>query len=188
MDAIMITLVAVLLANADGRSGVFLARLAALRNDARTVMAIAFAGFAANALVAASIGTLANRTIGQGAIVLIVAVALVAAAVALLWSRRPHDDARLVAAPMPLLALRMLAAQIGDRGSFLIAALAATSGAGLWAAAGGTIGWLLALLPFLALGPALADRPPARLLRWASAAILLLWGLRSALGAFGLFA
>jgi len=188
MDAIMITLAAVLLANADGRHGALLARLLAARRDARTVAAIAFAAFVVNALIAAWLGALANRTIGQGAIALIVAAALIAAAAALLWPWRPDDDDRAVAAPAPLLALRMLLAQAGNRSHFLIAALAATSGAGLWAAAGGTIGWLLALLPFLALGPTIADRRAMRLLRWASAAILLLWGLSSALQAFGLLA
>ena len=38
----------------------------------------------------------------------------------------------------------------------------------------------------IAFGPALAERPAARSLRWAAAAILAIWGLRTALGAFGL--
>jgi putative Ca2+/H+ antiporter (TMEM165/GDT1 family) len=80
----------------------------------------------------------------------------------------------------------MLASQFGDRSHFLIGALAATSGAGQWAAAGGLVGWTLAMLPFLAFGPALAERRAARLLRWASALILALWGIRTGMGAFGL--
>ena len=80
----------------------------------------------------------------------------------------------------------MLASQFGDRSHFLIGALAATSGAGQWAAAGGLVGWTLAMLPVLAFGPALAERRAARNLRWAAAAILTVWGLRTALGAFGL--
>ena len=87
---------------------------------------------------------------------------------------------------VPDLAVRMLALQFGNRSHVLIGALAATSGAGLWAAAGGLIGWTLALLPFLAFGPALAARRPVQGLRYASAAILALWGVRAGLSAFGL--
>ncbi len=65
-------------------------------------------------------------------------------------------------------------------------ALAATSGAGLWAAAGGLIGWTLSLVPFLAFGAALADQAAARIARLMSAAILTLWGLNAAMRAFGL--
>ncbi|MBB5705038.1 TMEM165/GDT1 family protein [Sphingopyxis panaciterrulae] len=187
MDAIMVTLVAVLLANADGRSGCFLARLLGARADRRAVVAVALGSFVVNALLAALLGAIANRMIGQGIVALLVGFALVTAAAALLWrGRLTLADEQAVTAPLPLLAGRMLLVQIGDRSHFLIGALAATSGAGLWAAAGGAIGWTLAALPFLAFGPDLAARPAARVLRWASAAILLLWGLRSGLTAFGL--
>ena len=187
MDAIMVTLVAVLLANADGRSGRFLSRLLAARDDRRTVILVAIGSFAANAIVAAIAGSAANRMIGQGIVALLVAFALGGAAVALLWpGRLTLSDERAMGAAAPLLALRMLLVQVGDRSHFLIGALAATSGAGLWAAAGGTIGWIFAALPFLAFGPDLADRRAARLLRWGSAAILLAWGIRAAMTAFGL--
>jgi putative Ca2+/H+ antiporter (TMEM165/GDT1 family) len=83
-------------------------------------------------------------------------------------------------------AARLFIAQFGDRSHVLIAALAATSGAGLWAAAGGMIGWVLAMLPFLAFGTEMAARRPVRLLRPFAAAILALWGVRAGLGAFGL--
>jgi putative Ca2+/H+ antiporter (TMEM165/GDT1 family) len=85
-----------------------------------------------------------------------------------------------------LLAPRLFLAQLGDRSHFLIGALAATSGAGLWAAAGGLIGWTLSLVPFLAFGAALADQAAARIARLMSAAILTLWGLNAAMRAFGL--
>lgn len=180
----MIALVAVLIANADGHSGIVLSRLLIERSDRRVVVIITVGAFAIHAIVAAALGAVANRMIGQGIAALFVAFAMFGAVAALLWPRReiavPAD------APPALLAARMLVAQFGDRSHFLIGALAATSGAGTWAAAGGLIGWILSMLPFLAFGPALADRRGARILRWAAAAILLLWGLRSGMTAFGL--
>lgn len=187
MDAIMLALVAVLLANADGRTGLFLSRLLSARADRRRVMLIAFGSFIANALIAAIAGSVANRMIGQGIVALLVAFALLAAAAALLWRGRPAiADAAAAEAPSAVLMVRMLLDQLGDRSHFLIGALAATSGAGVWAAAGGLIGWTLAIIPFIAFGPAIADRRAARILRWASAIILILWGVRTAMTAFGL--
>ena len=183
----MFALVAVLLANADGRSGIALSRLLSVRADRRLTVLIAFGAFILNAIVAATMGGLANRMIGQGVAALLVAIAMLSAVVALLWRERPGlAEAGTADAPPIVLAGRMLAAQFGDRSHFLIGALAATSGAGQWAAAGGLVGWTLAMLPFLAFGPALAEQRSARILRWASAAVLLLWGIRTALGAFGL--
>ena len=187
MDAIMLALVAVLLANADGRTGVFLSRLLAVRADRRRVTLIAFGSFIVNAVVAAVAGSVANRMIGQGVVALLVAFALLAAAAALLWRGRPVAAAdRAADASSASLMARMLFDQFGDRSHFLIGALAATSGAGQWAAAGGLVGWTLAMLPFLAFGPALAGRRMAHVLRWTSALILALWGIRTAMGAFGL--
>lgn len=183
----MLALVAVLLANADGRSGIALSRLLSARTDRRVTVVIAFGAFIVNAVIAATAGAVANGMIGQGVAALLVALAMLSAAAALLWRVRPSltgagmDDA----SPF-ILAGRMLAAQFGDRSHFLIGALAATSGAGQWAAAGGLVGWTLAMLPFLAFGPVLAERRAARLICRASAAILVLWGLRTGLGAFGL--
>jgi putative Ca2+/H+ antiporter (TMEM165/GDT1 family) len=187
MDAIMLALVAVLLANADGRSGIFLSQLVGARADRRRVVAIVYAAFIVNASVAAVAGAVANRMIGQGVAALLVAFAMLSAAVALLWRGRAAvaADAALTASPAAL-AGRVLVAQFGDRSHFLIGALAATSGAGQWAAAGGVVGWTLAMLPFLAFGPALAGQRAVRVMRWAAAAILLLWGARTALAAFGL--
>src|SRR3546814_13741459 len=90
--------------------------------------------------------------IGQGVAALLVTLAMLSAALALLWPMKPvRDDELADGAPMPVFAGRMLANQFGDRSHFLIGALAATSGAGQWAAAGGWVGWTLSMLPFLAL-------------------------------------
>jgi putative Ca2+/H+ antiporter (TMEM165/GDT1 family) len=186
MDAIMLALVAVALANADGRTGIYLSTLLNRRHDRRMVAAIFFAAFLISALVAAIAGSVANRLVGQGVVALLVAAAMLSAAVALSLPLRPPADEAADDASPALLAGRTLVAQFGDRSHFLIGALAATSGAGLWAAAGGAIGWLLAMLPVLAFGPALAQRRLARLIRWGAAAVLALWGTRTALGAFGL--
>lgn len=187
MDAIMLALVAVTLANADGRTGSFLSDLLMLRRDRRAVVVIAFGAFIANAGVAAIAGAVANRMIGQGVIQLLVAFAMLSAAVALFWRGRIGPSAQALSdSPPTALAVRMLASQLGDRSHFLIGALAATSGAGQWAAAGGFIGWVLALLPFLAFGSAFAQRRPVQIVRYVSAAILTLWGVRTAMTAFGL--
>lgn len=183
----MLALVAVLLANADGRTGTLLARLFAVRRDARNIAGAALGSFVVNALVAATAGALANRIIGQGIVALLVAFALLTAAAALVWrGRLGPDAASLTDTPPARLWMRLALSQLGDRSHFLIGALAATSGAGAWAAAGGLIGWLLALLPWLAFGPGLAAHPLARIIRMVSAGILMLWGIRTAMTAFGL--
>ncbi|AJA10664.1 Putative membrane protein [Sphingopyxis fribergensis] len=182
----MLALVAVLLANADGRSGTLLSRLVSARSDRRVTVGIAFSAFIVNAVIAATAGAIANAMIGQGVAALLVTLAMLSAAVALLCPMKPASDAGANDGPPVMLAGRMLANQFGDRSHFLIGALAATSGAGQWAAAGGLVGWTLAMLPFLAFGPRLAERRGARNLRWAAAAILIFWGLRNALGAFGM--
>lgn len=187
MDAIMISLVAVALANADGRTGSLFAKLLATRDDGRVVVGAAVAGFLLNAVIAAVLGAVANRMIGPGIAALLAAFALLSAAAGLLWHRPPgRKSASMSDASGSALAARMVIGQFGDSSHFLIGALAATSGAGLWAAAGGLIGWVIALLPFLAFGPALADRRGLRLLRWGAALVLAIWGARVAIGAFGL--
>ncbi len=187
MDAIMMSLVAVALANADGRAGLFFARLLAVRSDARVVIGAAIGAFLLNATVAAVLGALANQTIGPGIAALLAALALLSAAVGLLWRwPRGQGDSAEPQGSGAALAARLVIAQFGDRSHFLIGALAATSGAGLWAAAGGAIGWTIALLPFLAFGPALAERRGLGWLRWGAALALAVWGVRVAIGAFGL--
>lgn len=186
MDAIMVSVVAVLLANADGRSGQLLSDLLNQRPDRARVLMIFFGTFVANAIVSATGGAIADRMIGQGVLQLFLAFAMGSAAVTLLWQRHWGASVDTLAkASVPMLTARMLLSQFGDRSQFLIGALAATAGAGLWAAAGGAAGWLLAIVPVMAMGAALTAHRAARWLRWTAAMILAIWAARALRIAFG---
>jgi putative Ca2+/H+ antiporter (TMEM165/GDT1 family) len=79
----------------------------------------------------------------------------------------------------------LLLVQLGDRNQFLIFALGALSGAALWGVAGGMVGLLLAMLPVLALGPAVPTGQGVRYTRWAAAGLLILWATLHLRRAFG---
>lgn len=182
----MVSVVAVLLANADGRNGRYLSDMLAERADRGRVLILYFGAFAINAIVSAIGGVVADRSIGQGVLQLFLAFALGSAAFTLVWQRQWGVSAdRLAGASAPMLAARILLNQFGDRSQFLIAALAATAGAGLWAAAGGAAGWLLAIVPVMATGAALTRHRAARWLRWAAAAVLAIWAVQALRVAFG---
>jgi Ca2+/H+ antiporter, TMEM165/GDT1 family len=182
MDAIMMVLAAVLLANADGRAGAMLAS----RPSQRGLVFSYFAAFLVLAAVSATGAVLASNMLGLGVLNLFAALALGSAAAALLWTRRAVVDAAVLAGlPQPLLFARMLLIQLGDRNQFLIFALGALSGAALWGAAGGLIGLLLAMLPVLAQGPELLAGKGARFARAAAAVLLILWAALHLRRAFG---
>lgn len=178
----MTVLAAVLLANADGRAA---ALLAARRSQPGVIFGF-IAVFLLLALVSAAGAVLASRMLGLGVLNLCAALALGSAAAALLWTwRAPAAVVEQADLPLPLLLARLLLIQLGDRNQFLIFALGALSGAALWGVAGGMVGLLLAISPVLALGPALLTGNGARWLRWAAAALLILWAAWHLRRAFG---
>lgn len=182
----MVSVVAVLLANADGRSGRLLSELLARRCDRHRILFLFMAAFVVNAAVSAIGGTIADRMIGQGVLQLMLAFALASAAVTLLWQRQWGVGAdRLAIASPPVMGLHMLHNQFGDRNQFLIGALAATSGAGAWAAAGGLAGWILAMVPVLAGGVLPMGSWGRQGLRWTAAAALAIWAALALRTAFG---
>lgn len=186
MDGLMTAIVAVLLATTDGRSGALLHALAAHRPDHRRVILLFVLAFVAGAAASAIAGVVADRMLGQGVLTLMLAIGLAGAGVGLLWRWRPAmAAARLGESRGPALAVRLGLHLLGDASQFLILAFAATTGAGHWAFAGGTLGFLLALVPVMALGPAVLERRSVRILRYAAALILLLWAAGAARAAFG---
>jgi Ca2+/H+ antiporter, TMEM165/GDT1 family len=179
-------LAALLLANADGRAGALLARLLAVRADRQAAMLAYFAAFLLLAVMSVTGALAAAYTLGMGVLNLFGAMALGSAAAALLWTRRAADEVPALAAlPVPLLFFRLLLIQLGDRNQFLIFGLGALSGAAPWAVAGGMIGLLVAMLPVLVLGPEVRARKGAGALRWAAAAVLILWAAMLLRRAFG---
>ena len=178
----MTVLAAVLLANADGRAGALLA----VRRDSKAIIFCFFAAFLALAAVSAVGAVLASNMLGLGVLNLFAALALGSAAAALLWPRRaPVAGDQLAGLPAPLLFIRLLLIQFGDRNQFLIFALGALSGAALWGTVGGIVGLSVALLPVLALGPGVLELKGARIARWTAAGLLILWVMLRLRRAFG---
>lgn len=186
MDAIMAVLVATLLANADGRYARLLAALIDARPDRRASVVCFFSAFFVLAVISVIGAVISGRMLGLGVLNLFAAFALVSAAVALLWAKRGALEANgLSALPTPMLFARLLLLQLGDRNQFLIFALGALSGAAWWGIAGGAAGLLVAMLPVLGWGPGLLDSRKAQRLRWAAAALLIIWAAYYARAAFG---
>lgn len=187
MDALMASLVTVLLANSDGRLARLMTTLIARHARTGPVL-IAFACAAIlNAVISAVGGTIANAAIGLGVLNLTLGIALLSAALAVAWfgrrpARTPHWPGGAWASSFLLLALL----QFGDRGQFLIFSYGATVGAGWWAAVGGLIGLTLAVLPALLVGAQIHQHPAARWVRIAAALCLAFLGIRALLVAFGL--
>lgn len=182
----MAVLAATLLANADGRYGRLLGQVIDARTDRRVVVILFFAAFAVLALTSAIGAAVASAMLGLGVLNLFAAMALVSAAGALCWQPvRTAEIASLTAAAPPALFVRLLLIQLGDRNQFLIFALGALSGAAYWSIAGSGVGLLVAMLPVLALGPAVMAHKGVRVARWVAAGLLILWAAAYLRRAFG---
>lgn len=186
MDALVASFVAAFLGEWGDRTQLLLAVLvartgrpgAAFGGLALAVLgASLFAGFAGAALV----GMIPLRAAGP-----LVGLALCFAGLAGLFRRKLPDPGSLT---LPLFAaafIMALAAQVGDRTSFITFALAARFDAPLLAAAGATAGALAACVPAALLGDTLAKAVPLRAIRMTSAALFLMAGLVTGLSALRL--
>jgi Ca2+/H+ antiporter, TMEM165/GDT1 family len=184
MDAIMVTLVAVLLANADGRTARMIAGPGETGHSDGRVFALYFAVFVLLAAASATGAVLASWSLGPGVLNLMAAMALLSAGGALLVPRRA-SAVIFAGQTFTRMGLSLLLYQLGDRNQFLILALGALSGSALWGMVGGAAGMLLAMLPIVALGPLLLDDRGGRRIRWLAAAALALWALLYLRRAFG---
>ncbi|MEY4268880.1 MAG: hypothetical protein RLZZ58_96 [Pseudomonadota bacterium] len=183
----MAALVATLLAAADGRSGQLLCGLMTQYGRARFALSAFAVATIVNAAASAAGGMIANASVGQGVLTLFQGMALVGAAVALVWPyRKPPRLAALPGPAWPALTAALALLFLGDSSQFLILTLAGTSGAGHWAAMGGCFGIAIGLLPALAMGPKIYARRAMVWLRRLACALLAGAGLRAVLAAFGL--
>lgn len=182
----MTILTAVLLANADGRTAATLGAVRAVRPDRGWAAASFFGAFLLLAAISAAGASLASDMLGLGVLNLFAAMALGSAAAALMWTQRaPVNPDNLAAGPLPLLFVRLLLMQLGDRNQFLIFALGALSGAALWGVVGAMAGLAVATLPVLAFGHAVLAGNCGRFGRWTAAGLLILWAALYLRRAFG---
>ena len=110
-----------------------------------------------------------------------------------LWTLKPDtlDDDEAPAAMHPAGAfmttlIAFFMAEMGDKTQLATVALAARFDALGWVVLGTTIGMMIANVPAVLLGEALARRLPLTQIRWAAAAVFILTGLVTFAGAAGL--
>ena len=110
-----------------------------------------------------------------------------------LWTLKPDtlDDDEATAAMHPAGAfmttlIAFFMAEMGDKTQLATVALAARFDALGWVVLGTTIGMMIANVPAVLLGEALARRLPLTQIRWAAAAVFILTGLVTFAGAAGL--
>lgn len=184
MDALVASFVAAFLCGWGDKTQLLLAILFARTGRAGPVIAATVVAVSAGQLFAALAGAALTGVIPLQAASLLLGIALVASGLGGLIARRAPNPGSL-RLPLFVAALIMaLAAQLGDRGSFVTFALAARFDAPLLAAAGGIAGSLAACVPALALGDRLATA--ARAFRWTTVPLFLVAGFAVALAALRL--
>lgn len=187
MDTLLLALLACLLGETAGRSQRLIVALH--QRFARPMPLLIGAAFAAiaNATLAAAVGAWLGPMLGRDARSLLLALALIAAGVAMLWRSRPPDPlAGWRIGPLLTAALGLFILELGESASFLVTGLAAAHGEPLWAGIGGAIGLMLAAWVGITLGPEMFSSPGWRWLRRSGGALFLTIGVVMAIRALGL--
>uniref|UniRef100_UPI0035C9EB82 TMEM165/GDT1 family protein n=1 Tax=uncultured Sphingomonas sp. TaxID=158754 RepID=UPI0035C9EB82 len=182
----MAALVAALLTHASDRTPWTAALLGdRYANKAAVIAATALALAFGNALGVVG-GVLVAPLLSPKASDLLLAFALLSAGGSALWPIKPAKlrDWRLGAFGASLVAIGMLG--FGDRTQFITAALAARSTTPALAAVGATVGALAVNVPAILSGTRRLRRAPTTALRFAAAAVLLIFGAVQGLGALRL--
>lgn len=189
MDALLIALLASAFAEMGDKTQLLALVLAVrFRNDAAVLAGIALATVLNCALSAAG-GWFISGLIGTSARALFFGLPFLFAGTGMLFPTRPPDDVRgwkLGAFLTALLAMFIL--EFGDKSQFITAGVAVRTADPVLSAAGASIGIFLALAPAVLTGQQLFLNTPLALIRRAAAAMFLLIGTVTALGAFGLLA
>lgn len=187
MDALLATLLAVLLAEQGDKLQLLASDLGRRSSRPAPLAAGLVAGVFVNALLAGVAGALAHAIVPFRALTLLVALALLSAGGSALLRAKPSTVIaypRLGAFGGPAFAALVLG--FGGGAQFLTFAIAARADAGLLAATGATLGGAAAILPAVLLAGQLERTLPMRALRLGAAALLLLAGTLAALAALRL--
>ncbi|MDB5682409.1 MAG: hypothetical protein JWM38_828 [Sphingomonas bacterium] len=187
MDGLLPALLAVALAEVGDKTQL-LAILLAVRfgRPAPILAGIAVAALA-NSLIAAIGGALVAGMVPFRAITLMLAVALLSAGAGSLMRQKPPKVGiydRL--GPFAASAVAFFILEFGDKSQFLTFAVAARAQVPMLAAAGATIGILLASVPAVMLGDALPRTVPIRVIRVGIGILFVVIGVIVGLGALRL--
>lgn len=187
MDALLSTFLSVFLAEMGDRTQILAAALALRYHRNGPVLAGLALATLANCAISAAGGSVIDSWISEEPLKLFTGMAYIFAGAGMLMWRRAVDPLSGWKTPAFLTAfLGLFILEFGDKSQFIIAVQAARYDYWGMAMAGGFAGIMAATVPAVILREKLAQILPLKPIRWISGALLLGWGIRLALQAFGL--
>ncbi|WP_339688406.1 TMEM165/GDT1 family protein [uncultured Parasphingorhabdus sp.] len=188
MDAFLTSLFTMALAEFGDRPQILCAALAMRYGRISPVIWGLGLATLCNCAISAVAGSAVNQWISEEPLQLFYALSLIFAGVGMIAWRRPTDLLEgWSIGPFWTSFLGLFILQFGDKGQFILAATAARTDMGIFAAAGGWIGVMIACVPAILLRQRLADAVPMQAVRLFGAAGFLLIGSVLALSAWGIF-
>lgn len=185
MSSLFFGFIAVLLGTIGARDQLTVAQVSAVSGRGPGVLAAAAISATVSAMAMALAGRAMSGLLPAAGKTMLVAFALGFAAIELalpVRQARAREPTRSVAA----IAIVLFARQLGDAARFIVFAIAAATGAPLWAGVGGALGGILALAAGWAAGEGGLAALPLRAMRLALGAIVLAAAVAVGLGARGI--
>jgi Ca2+/H+ antiporter, TMEM165/GDT1 family len=177
MDALLNSLIAVLLAETGDRTQILAAALAMRFGNNRAVVGGLAVATAVNCLFAATAGSLIDGWVSEEPVRLFTALSFLFAGIAM-WAKRKSVNVlsgwKNGAFFTSTFGLTIL--EFGDKSQFLVLAQAANTPHWGLSALGGWMGIMIACVPAILLREKLADLLPLKKIRFAGGGVLLLWG------------
>jgi putative Ca2+/H+ antiporter (TMEM165/GDT1 family) len=187
MDALLNSLIAVLLAETGDRTQILAAVLAMRFGNNRAVTGGLAVATAVNCFLAATAGSLIDGWVSEEPVRLFTALSFIFAGIAMWAGRKKVDvlgnwkNGAFFTSTFGLLIL-----EFGDKSQFLVLAQAANTPHWMLSALGGWMGIMIACVPAILLREKLAEMLPLKKIRLAGGAVLLLWGVYMLLSTFKL--
>ncbi|CAA7617373.1 conserved membrane hypothetical protein [Candidatus Terasakiella magnetica] len=179
MDAFFTSLAVVTAAEIGDKTQLLALLLAAKFRKPMPVVAGIFVATLANHGIAAGIGVAVAQWMGPDLMRWIVGLSFIAMAAWTLVPDKMDDEPRMWerAGAFVATAISFFLVEIGDKTQIATVALGARFGDLLWVTAGTTLGMLIADVPAVFIGGAMAERLPLKLMRMVAAALFALLGV-----------
>ncbi|MGB5724089.1 MAG: TMEM165/GDT1 family protein [Parasphingorhabdus sp.] len=188
MDAFLTSLFAMALAEFGDRPQILCAALAMRYGRVSPIIWGLGLATLCNCMISAIAGSAINQWISEDPLQLFYALSLVFAGLGMVAWRRPTDLLEdWTFGPFWTSFLGLFILQLGDKGQFILAATAARTDMGVFAAAGGWLGVMIACVPAVLLHRRLAAAIPIKAVRFVGGAAFLVIGSILALSAWGIF-